>query len=176
MSARAPTDGWPYITLEVNGIPLPFKHLAMPGARRNLKNALVLAQAEGLELVQAATAEGATDHDRAQVERATLLIEGSVGAYLMPLWAGPRMPTQDKVEADEAAEPTDLHFKGADHKEAAGLAFAADLCESYGVAFEHLAQCVRILSDVTAPGARDPSGKEVAEVVRVFPVQREATT
>ena len=124
MSARAPTDGWPYITLEVNGIPLPFKHLAMPGARRNLKNALVLAQAEGLELVQAATAEGATDHDRAQVERATLLIEGSVGAYLMPLWAGPRMPTQDKVEADEAAEPADLHFKGADHKEAAGLAFA----------------------------------------------------
>ena len=115
MSDRKLTDGWPYITLDVCGVRLPFRQLGMPGARRKLLSDLAAAQAEGLDLLRAAQADDATDADRAGFERSQLLIEGSVGAYLMRLWVGPRMPTQDLVDADRTAEASALHFKGADH-------------------------------------------------------------
>ncbi len=176
MTDRKLTDGWPYIILDVLGVRLPFRQLGMPGARVKAFTDMATAQAEGLDLVRAAQADDATDHDRAQMDRAALLVQGSVGAYLMRLWAGPRMPTQDLVDADKTAEPADLHFKGADHREAAGLAFASDLCDHYGVAYEHLTACARILSEARAPGPADPTGDEVAEVVRLFPSPKEATT
>jgi len=176
MTDRKITDGWPYFTCNAGGVLLPFKQLAMPGMRRNLKSALMLTQAEGLDLVKAANAPDATDEDRAQLPRAALLIEGAVGAYLMPLWFGDRTPTQDKVAADEHADPEALHFKGADHKEAAGLAFAEDVCGMYGVSFEHLVKCVAVLSNETASMAKEPDGKEAVEVTRFFGDRTEATT
>lgn len=176
MTDRKLTDGWPYITLDVLGVRLPFRQLGMPGARRKLLADLAAAQAEGVDLLKAATAENATDHDRKQFDRSQLLIEGSVGAYLMRLWAGPRMPTQDLVDADKTAEPDALHFKGADHVEAAGFAFACDLCDAYGVTYELLTKCVRVLSQQHPPGSPEPTDDEVSEVVRLFPSPKEATT
>lgn len=176
MTDRKLTDGWPYITLDVMGVRLPFRQLGMPGARRKLLSDLAAAQAEGLDLLRAAQADDATDEDRAQFERSQLLIEGSVGAYLMRLWAGPRMPTQDFVDADRTAEASALHFKGADHIEAAGFAFACDLCDAYGLTYEILSKCVRVLTEQKAPGASEPTGDEVEEVVRLFQPPKEGTT
>lgn len=174
MTDTARTDGWPYITLDVLGVHLPFKQPGMPGARRRLLIDLAAAQDEGIGLMAAATAEGATADDRAQMDRAHMLIEGSIGAYLMRLYIGEPTETHAKVKEDEAADKP-INFRGADHKEAAGLAFAEDLCERHGFAFEHLAKCVRELSSAQPPGAPEPGSKEVAEVVRVFPARKEAT-
>lgn len=176
MSDRKLTDGWPYMTLDVCGVRLPFRQLGMPGARRKLLSDLAAAQAEGLDLLRAAQADDATDADRAGFDRSQLLIEGSVGAYLMRLWAGPRMPTQDLVDADRTAEKDALHFKGADHVEAAGFAFACDLCDTYGMTYELLTKCARVLSQQHPPGTPDPTGDEVEEVVRLFQPPKEGTT
>ena len=176
MSDRKLTDGWPYITLDVCGVRLPFRQLGMPGARRKLLSDLAAAQAEGLDLLRAAQADDATDADRAGFERSQLLIEGSVGAYLMRLWVGPRMPTQDLVDADRTAEASALHFKGADHAEAAGFAFACDLCDAYGLTFEILSKCIGVITSQHPPGPGDPSAVDVEDTVRLFRNPKEGTT
>ena len=176
MTDRKLTDGWPYITLDVLGVRLPFRQLGMPGARRKLLSDLAAAQAEGLDLLRAAQADDATDEDRAQFERSQLLIEGSVGAYLMRLWVGPRMPTQYLVDEDRTAEKDALHFKGADHVEAAGFAFACDLCDAYGLTYEMLSKCINVITSQHPPGAADPSAVDVEDTVRLFRNPKEGTT
>lgn len=175
MTTTARTDGWPYITLDVLGVPLQFKHLSMPGARRQLFADFIATQAEGAELSAAASAEGATAEDRAEMPRAHLLIEGAVGALLMRLYIGEPTPTHARVAEDLAAGKP-IHFKGADHKEAAGLAFAEDLCERHGLAFETLSKCVRAIWEAQPPGSPEPGAADIKEVVRVFPAPKEATT
>lgn len=169
-------SGWPYVTLTVRGVSLPFKFLPLPSERDELRRWFALAQVEMHELHAAAIKPDATPEDVAGMERAVLLLEGAVGYVLMRLWAGGESTTLAKWHDDaSASDGVPVNFPGEDHKLLAGRAFIVELGESIGLSFELAARIVGHLFTLNPP-AREPTAPEVDEITSFFGVEQGGTT
>lgn len=169
-------SGWPYITIKIHGVGLPFCFLPLPSERAELVRWFLLAQSEARAIYAAATAEGATEEDIVRIDRASLLMEGSVGYLLMRMWAGPPSPTLARWLADaKAGEGAEVAFPGPDHQYLAGRAFLTELIETVGLPYESLVRVARRIIETRPPNV-EPTGAEVDEVASFFGVTSGATT
>ena len=171
----APRSGWPYITMRWRGVSLPLCFLPLPSERAELVRWFLLSQADARAIYADATAEGATEESIGRIDRASLLVEGSVGYLLMRMWAGPPSPTLARWLADaKTKEPSEVAFPGPDHKLLAGRAFLNEIIEATGLSYEDLVRVARKVIETRPPV--EPSGAEVEEVESFFGVTQGAMT
>lgn len=161
-------DGWPYFTIAVRGVPVPFQALPLPSERAELVRWYEQAGDEARALVDAAKAPEATEADVRGADRALLLVEGRVGYVLMRLWAGGESATLAKWHADAVAGEGQLvHFPGDDHKLLAGREFLREFHAATGLAYELAAKLAQVAITYRPP-QREPSGPEVDEITSFF--------
>lgn len=169
-------SGWPYITITIHGVPLPLCFLPLPSERAEIVRWFLLAQAEARSLYAAATAEDATEEDVGRIDRATLIMEGSLGFLLMRMWAGPPSPVLSRWLVDaKAKEGDEVAFPGADHKYLAGRAFLSEMLAATGLPYESVVKVARKIIETKPPSA-EPSGAEVDEATAFFGLTPDATT